>query len=224
MSIVSFAPTQDSKRLASVEHLREELGLTTTAQDGRLGRLIDRASARIEAYLQRDLRQGEVVEKLPPVDDSRLYLRRTPVKEVSEVLQRDEALVADEENGYTLENAASGVLYRRARWWVRLPYLYAITPTRSPEAGEEIYRVTYTAGYFLPEWVRPLADGDVPLPADIEDAALQLARRLYTATNRDPDVTSERLGDWSATYRDPGAGLSADLREMLGPHRRIVQA
>ncbi len=224
MTLVSFTPTQSAKNLTTLPHLREELQITSTDQDGRLGRLIERASDLIATYLQRELRRGDVVETLEPVDDYRQLLRVTPVESVSEVLEDGEEIVAGED-GYLLESKARGAIYRRERWWRQLPYVSAIALTRSPERGQEIYQFTYTGGYWLPDWIGTPPAGAVLLPLAIEQAALDACRDLYYRAQRNTSIASERLGDWSATYRAPSrSGLTEEVESALAQFRRVVQA
>lgn len=50
------------------------------------------------------------------------------------------------------------------------------------------------------------------LPASLNGIARQLARDRFLSRNRDGDVVSEKIGDWSATYRG-GAGSSASTSD-----------
>ena len=50
------------------------------------------------------------------------------------------------------------------------------------------------------------------LPASLNGIARQLTRDRFLARNRDGDVVSEKIGDWSATYRG-GAGSSASTSD-----------
>lgn len=51
------------------------------------------------------------------------------------------------------------------------------------------------------------------LPASLAGAAREAVRDRYLARNRDSQVVSEKIGDWSATYRG-GAGSSAATAEV----------
>lgn len=46
------------------------------------------------------------------------------------------------------------------------------------------------------------------LPRDLESAAIHEIRYRYQTQRRDPSVSSERLGDWGASYSDPGQASS----------------
>lgn len=226
MSIVSFTATQQSRDLTTLNDVKGDLRLTGSSDDTLLERMIDRASRRLASAVNRELRQGTVVESLPPADSSRLWLRVTPVKSVTSITEDGETLEADSDNGYRLEDKEAGSIFSLRRWTRQLPGLRAISDTRAPEYGEEVYVVTYVGGYWLPGWTGSPGSGDVLLPADLEDAAIELVRMLYFRSQRDPSITAERLGDFSASYGSDAIehGIPKTVWSEIAHYRRLVQA
>lgn len=58
------------------------------------------------------------------------------------------------------------------------------------------------------------------LPWDLEDACVELARAMYLAKHRSPDVTSERLLSWGASFA-AASDMPATVARVLGRYRRI---
>lgn len=232
MSIVSRTLTspQTSELLTTVENVKEELCITDFSKDARLGRLVARASRAIETFLGRELGQATIVEKLPPVDRLRQVLRYRPVKSVSELLENEQTIPAGDD-GYLIEDKGAGILYRSDAWRIGLPYFQTIASTRRPEHGEELYQVTYVAGYWLPGWTGTPGAGDVLLPPDIEAAAIESVRAIYFGSERDPALSTRSLGDFSESFAASAvsspygdSGLLKRVERSLGRYRRNVQA
>lgn len=59
------------------------------------------------------------------------------------------------------------------------------------------------------------------LPRNLEGLALLELRSRYLASTRDPSITSERIGDWSADYSDPA---SADESDFGGFNPRVARS
>lgn len=74
--------------------------------------------------------------------------------------------------------------------------------------------VVYTAGYILPD--SETVDGVATLPADIEYGCVLMIQ----AMQREPGVTSERVGDLSVTYAQE-TGMPAAVRALVGPYRNL---
>ena len=224
MSIVSFVPTQLPIDLTTRKDFKEQVP-NSGGSDAQISAMITHSSQRIFSYLNRgDLRQGTTVEALPATDVPRQYLRHRPIKSVS-LITEDGSTLNEGQDGWQLENKERGSIFRRARWFSRLPGLRTISRSRDPEPGEEVYEFTYLAGWYLPSWTGTPAVGDVRLPHDIEDACIQLVQTSISVGSRDPGVVSESLGSWSATYRKSGErGIPAEVKEQLGFYKRLVQA
>lgn len=76
--------------------------------------------------------------------------------------------------------------------------------------------VHYTGGYILPEDDSEETPSD--LPKEIEYACIL----LYQHLQRQPGVTSERVGDLAITYgAESGSGLPPAVRALVGPYRNV---
>lgn len=75
--------------------------------------------------------------------------------------------------------------------------------------------VAYKAGYVLPGG-DPI-DGVQPLPADIEYGCILMIQQMQ----REPGVTSERVGDLSVTYGQEDGKMPAAVRALVGPYRNV---
>jgi hypothetical protein len=205
--IVTAAPATD---LTTLDRVREELGIESDeAQNQRLERLIRQATADVLSCARRFFAQERVKEIVAGHGSPVLQLERTPLVQVHSVAF-DGSPVTD----FTLHHAEAGQLYRRNGWlWTAAMSDAWIEETLLPGVEEQRYVVEYTAGYQLPSYptsfVPPVVPPALPtqrLPADIEEYVLLLIRGAHASRDRDPTVTSEHIGDWSATYGGAGSG------------------
>lgn len=188
--------------LTTLDAAKAELGVDGTADDARLTRLIDRASAAIVSYLGRDLARSDaiVMDVMPASPCPRLCLPLYPDVAVNRVMYG--ASVLDPASWSV--DARNGILF--------LPPLCHAMPVA----------VEYTGGYALP-------GSDAPtLPADIEGACLDTVRALWTSTGpgaRDPMLRSESIQGVGATsWLDPQAGaggLPPGVAAALAPYRPV---
>lgn len=196
MLTVSVAAT--STRLTTLDAVKRELGIATTADDARLLGYIDQASAVIADYLGRTIARETVIEtlRIQPAADA-ILLRRWPVISIASVLEDGVTLLASE---YERDDSR---LYRlqddeRARW----PAVKIV--------------ITYTAGYDLPAGV----------PAAVERAALQLVTSMQAARARDPSLRSESIeGIGAQSWLDPrngGGPLPDGVVALLNPYREVI--
>ena len=72
----------------------------------------------------------------------------------------------------------------------------------------------YTGGYILP------GAPDRTIPADLEQACLDLARGVYTRRSRAPDIVSESLAGIADVTFQPQA-IPLGVRALLDPYRAI---
>jgi len=75
--------------------------------------------------------------------------------------------------------------------------------------------VVYTAGYVLPG--DDPVEGVAPLPADIEYGCILMIQQMQ----REPGVTSERVGDLSITYAQEDGKMPPAVRALVGPYRNV---
>lgn len=186
-------------RLTTLGALARELGLVEP-DAAELEPIIAAASQAVarwcgRAFAAETVRQ--IFDTLPRSEA--LMLQRYPVATVLEVktgavIVPPEEIEADEAAGFLYRRGADG---RRMVW----------------SAGP--VRVTYRAGYVLPG-----ADGRT-LPADVEQAALILARHYWFGRGRDPGLRSEEVdGVGNVSYASPfGGRLPAEVEGLLAPYR-----
>ncbi|MGO1121221.1 hypothetical protein ACTL6U_21195 [Rhodovibrionaceae bacterium A322] len=188
------ASSQDLTELAT---FKQELGLVGSDTDDLLARLITEASAMVAGHCRRIFaREGLVERQVLSSGRSPLLLSRYPVADLQSVCLAGELLDA---GTYQLERSL-GLLHRldgryAGRW-----------------CGE--VTVTYQAGWRLP------GDDGGPrdLPQEVERAALELAKSLWFARLRDPQLDSEDLpGVYKAVYGREA--LPEQVLTLLAPYR-----
>lgn len=113
---------------------------------------------------------------------------------------------------------------------------------RSDFGGAELYLYTEELPYFLVNDAQGTLYGSFPLgfqnievkytagyttiPDDIQQGAVQAVAALYYQSKLDPNLKSERIGDYQYTLRETGAvnlnsPLFAEARFFLQPYRRL---
>ena len=164
--------------------LRLDIADGETAYDAVIDAIRDGVSALIAGAegAARDLEQADLIEvrNVPDPVSRALWLHCWPVVAIAEVLERSgaselwadlTALTADTD--YQV-NAASGLLLRASSWWPQ---------------GLQVVRISYEAGYVTPDtqagvgWT--IAAGEVVMPADLVEAAVQQAVHVFQR-RRDP--------------------------------------
>jgi hypothetical protein len=195
--------------LTTLETLKAELGITGSASDARLTRLITHVSSQIETFLGRNLERRAVTDTF--IRSRRfLFLTAWPVVGSVTVTSDGTALTSDQ---YVLD-ADEGILSQPVYgvgYGSPCGYLWYGTVT-----------VDYTGGYLLPGSV------GANLPGDIERAALDLAIRYHHVGGRDPTLRSETVPgvleqSWSAIDNIPTvAGLPLDIANGLIGYKRAV--
>lgn len=215
----------DEVAFATLETLRDELGLADNSQDGRLERYDLQASAAIQAYCDREFRKEATTERLQGSGTQRLVLSRTPLVSIASVVIDGETIDADE---YEIEDAAAGILYRE-NGWPRLDNVVAGSISRDSMAGtgKADIVVTYTGGYVLPNDTV----GTRNLPVELEQACILTVTSLFRGRGRDRAVASKATGDASISYRLPnqiigvGAGgvIPDEAVGLLAKFRRFTR-
>jgi len=199
LTIISPAAHQ---RLATVDALKLELGLTGGADDAFLQSLLDQASAAIAGWCGRVFAVEGVKEATyPQYPRGHITLSRWPVVSVETVtvgnLSVDPALVEADASGELYRVDADG--YRR-RW----------------ESARVV--IEYTAGFVLP------GDGTSTLPADIERAALVQAKGWYLGRDRDPALRSEAASEIGSVdyFASRPAALSPEVEGLMSKYRSVL--
>lgn len=200
-----------NKQLTTVMTVKSELGIpmSDVSQDALLTSFIDQASDAIVTFCGRPFAKESYRETIPGYGTTRLMLSRTPIVTVSSVVA-DSEVITD----YLLENPEAGILFRKQGWqWApTLGWNITFHPVGNSENLN--FTVEYTAGYVLPG-----DQGTRTLPHNIERACIDTVKAWYSAKERDPAITGERIGDYQVSYAQ---GLPASVMQMLAPWRRIV--
>jgi len=194
LTVNSYAQTQDLTVLATV---KQELGITGTAEDAQLAIWIRQSSSMIANYCNRTFGL-EVLNETFRLETTaeNLLLSRFPLTTISSITENDIVLTAADYEA----DSVIGLLYRlsddtRICW----------------PAGKIV--VAYSAGYAL-------LDG---LPHDIERACLSLIKQMRAQTTRDPMAKRIEIPDvmttdyWVGRIGENGA-MPPDVIDMLAPH------
>jgi hypothetical protein len=231
--------------LSTLQRVKDELDITETSHDDVLLDILGRASSAVTQECGRPAFGVATYQETLEGSDSRLLgLSAVPVLAVSQVLEDTEALdPTDVTEGFAIEDAGAGVLYRAAGWH-RSPSLLMWGAQVSasgyvlPSATLLRYTVTYTAGYLLPAQADyltydPTAGNGVsqradppPLPGAIEQACLHTAKAWFLARGRDDSVRRGMLGDQAIQYAPEGPALPGALPTvalgLLRDYRRVA--
>lgn len=190
-----------SKQLTTLEMAYDFLGISSDAgADAQLNFLIDVASDIIAGYCGREFALQKYEEKLPGYGTNKLLLSVTPIKNIESVTV--DGLPVDD---YEVESDEAGILYRSKGWVWRPKLSWDIVYSVIPNSEELNVDVVYEAGFILP------GQEGRDLPGDLEYACLLVIKALLETEERSPGITSERIGDWQASYSAdivPGSVIS----------------
>ncbi|MDO1582426.1 phage head-tail connector protein [Rhizobium oryzicola] len=205
--ITTVVTPASSQRLASLDDVKAELGITDATQDALLGRLIDVCSAAAAQFCDRVFPLETVKDEVWPDREPHgcqvlpgihvLQLSRWPVGTVASVT----------ENGDPLTD---GVGYRV-----------------DPVVGQ-VHRFD-ASGYPCPWRAWPLAveyeAGYAAVPLDVQDAVIRLVRARYFAKGRDPYLRSEsiegvRSASWWVPTGTDAAAMPPDVADILSNYRQ----
>ncbi len=154
LSVTTIAPTVF---LTTVARAKEGAGITTSADDALLDRLVRAASAAIVSHCGRHFAREAYTETLPGFGSIHLALSRTPVITVSAVTQSGNVIT-----DYEIANRDEGLLYRRAGWdWTAQVFMglssgrrFMDMGTPMPRQEEPQFSVSSVCGYILPSQFR----------------------------------------------------------------------
>jgi hypothetical protein len=204
--------------LTSLATALDELGLTSDsgAQDARVERYLNAASALIEAFVGRLLyKTTGIIEKVEAFGTPFLFVTRTPLLTITTIKFNGQLI---DSSNYELHDADAGSIFA-LRGWIWTSAIQSGLQY-DPIAGYErkLYEITYDGGY-----TTRATSATPTLPNDIEQACLEQIVYFWRNKGRDPSVTSEKLLSWSATYDrgESGSGLAPHVEAMLQRHRRV---
>ena len=197
--------------LTTLATVKDWLGIPSgdTSKDARLSRLITSSSARIVGWLGRGILSASYSETYSGVGNARLGLRNYPVIAIASLTVDGVTVPAASGSppagGYTVAHVGSPVVTGA---FINLSG-YCFT------RGADNVAPVYTAGY-------------ATVPADIEQAAIELVQTILGRQSVDQNVSSESVsGVGSVSYRQGSGGaddclLSALNGGALLPYRRVA--
>lgn len=207
-------------RLVTLDDARLDLGLSAEAvPNPRLARIIDQASGRVSSYCNRTFGRQIYRETILCFPENGLLLGAGPVNRIISVgILGGAGFDAAE---YALSDGQLRLTHGpRPGWGDGSAYNLwrSIMPT---------IVVDYEAGWLLPgEDIGETFQGDVPLPAEVEAAVMQLVAVAAAGIGRDPTVKSETvegIGSTSFYVQGAAAGLPHPAAETaLQPYRNLV--
>ncbi|QDM14588.1 head-tail connector protein [Tardiphaga sp. vice278] len=196
--VLTIVTPDGNQNLVTLETVKAALGIAGSADDASLTFLIGQASSMIATHCGRVFIKEVVNETFRPTSPgfkAALMLSRYPVFAIASVTERGLTLAA---SGYAFDQA-SGVLERiygdRAGCW----------------SGACV--VAYTGGYG--------PDG-IPVPADLQGAAIALVDHLRRRAGSNPMVrSSEIAGIGSNTYEVPSTAIPEFITCSIEPYRAL---
>lgn len=197
--------------LATVAHVKEELGITTTSADDRIARLILQASAWADRVVGYPLAAQQYREAVAGYGTQRLMLSRTPLVSVSALFYGTDTGSAIEvlTTEFSLDRDA-GFLVRPEGWDWTVPVAQDLE--LRPVPGQELtpWLTDYVAGFSLvghdPSsvlWstVHGTTSTGRTLPYDIEDAVITKVTQVYRGLD---NVAMKQVGDLRIEYGTVG--------------------
>lgn len=193
-------------KLTTLRKVKQHIGIpsSNTTKDDLLEQIIDGVSAFIETTTHREFGVKEYREVLDGTDDDEIFLKEYPLVDVLSITingNEDLDLDAEEEAETVIIDKETGSVFRQ--------YGFG--------SGRKGLRISYTAGYNLPEasdesGVDGYESGaDENLPAAIEAAAIRLSARVYERRTAE-GVSSVSPTGISITYKD---AIDADITTIL---------
>ena len=209
--------------LTTLATVLDELNLTSDsggAQDTRLERYIQTASAQIAAYCGRTFERADAIaEAVATFGWTKLLVNRTPIIAVTSVVVDGSTLSASD---YSIDDANTGSLFRATGWPWSASRFGGIAQGPAPGQEERATVVTYSGGYVTPQQVVLGTFTPRTLPYDLEDACVQLVTSRYRAKARD---VRERARSYEASGMNYGEALfPPEVMVLLQRHVRVVSA
>ena len=198
-----------SYNLLSLSDLKDDWGITTTADDAFLNRTIARCSAAAAQYCNRVFPQEKVEDSFLIEKDEQpgtfpfglntIQLTRWPVKEVNSVTQGITATVLVENTDFVLD--------KKNGWLIRIDL------QGNPKNWEPLsLKVVYTGGFDS-------------IPYDVQDAVSRMVYTRYAERKRDPLVKSVYIdGVERVEYLTGGTdgNLDPGVADLLDNYRKII--
>lgn len=199
MAFFTVDSANANTKLAKLDNLKNALTITGAGSDALLNFYIDCASDSIRDICRRHFRRETITEKIATFGRTILLVQRTPIVSITEILFYDSVVTATD---YEVADADAGMIFNENGWTSSEQSLTHLKSRVMPDQEARNYTVTYIGGYLMPD------EGSRNLPYSIEWACLELAKFFYLERGLNPSISSERLGDYSASY---GGMMTASL-------------
>lgn len=202
--------------LCTLADIKALLNITDTSQDDKLTLMIKQVSSQIVSYIGTDLKRATYTDEVHSVNNNQLLkLSHLPIKSVSSVSINDVEI----DDYKLIENYSKiGFLYRGAGWCGNY---YTRGMDSDIVSGEYSIKVTYVAGYYLPNdsgYVEGNADS---LPFDIQTACINGVIEVYNRQGSE-GIKSHSEGGISTTFADTNrSGLSLSVTSILDKYKEI---
>jgi len=187
--------------LTTVARLKQFLDISASDADTTavLEHLINTCTDWVEGYCQRRfLRTVYTDEKYDGNDSQSLMFRNYPVdmSQTFTLQQRTSALDEDEwetiDSEYYFKYPNAGYVEFPKKKYGDVGRLFVV--------GNQNYRISYTAGYYVPQDAGYVEGASTALPMDLEYAVWKLCAVAWNSRRGSSNVTAERLGSYSVTF------------------------
>lgn len=219
--------------LTTLAVVKDELGISDTSSDDYLERAIERASASIATLTARTLHySAAAVDDVPGYGSLILSVPRYPLVSITSIAEvGDVSNTTLDATAYAIESAAAGLIRAiNGNAWGNTGSATGTIPRAIYGSEQRRYRVTYAGGYITPHQVDNDGSLTRTLPYDLEDLCVQAVVAAYRAKGVDPNLRSERLLSWSASYGTTAnntprgmAGVLTDDNATILAYRRVLQ-
>jgi hypothetical protein len=216
----------NANALTERQTVKDDLGITDTASDAKIDRLINSVSAAIDKHCRRVFARGTLSEKVAGKGTPIVMLARPPIVSIASIDEDGAALV--EGDDYEIKSDDAATLYKiDGAWGWRTVGTGGIR--NDPLAGyeRELITVNYDGGFTTPHQVTEATyPGPATLPADVEEAAILSVVSAFHSIGGDRRIANEKLMDASVAYgarnkitgRGMGGILVDDAVAILEPY------
>jgi len=194
--------------LTTLARVKTFLGISGTSNDELLTSLINSCTDFIENYCDRRFKQKAYTNELYNGNGTnKLLLKNYPVDESStfKLEERSSDLNEDDWNEidteYYFVHYDSGIVERVRGIFYKYP---------------KHYRITYTAGYDYDNSSTFLEDAGA---GDLEYACWKLVSKVYNQRKQAGNIQSERLGDYSVTFKKE-VMADPEIKSILDKYKR----
>lgn len=203
------------KALTTLARLKAYLEITGSSKDTLLTMILYGAWKFIEQYTGRKFARATYTSELySGHDTNKLILKQAPVISGQTFTLQKRVTGLNEDSWETIDTENYWIDYTKG----------IITMKTKFVGGTQNYRVTYTAGYYVPKdsQYQDGTDDDLDLPYDIEMAIWKLCSAEYM-NRKNQGRTSERVRDMSVTYAK-ATEKDEELRSTIGMYKRSFYA